>query len=164
MAISACCRCGREFYTKASWVAKGFGKFCSRSCQHLASRKGKELPCSICGRLSYKQRKDLGRSKSGKFFCGKSCQTSWRNQLYTRELHKNFTTGQSSYRAVMKRAAISQICSLCKIADIRVLAVHHIDKNRDNNKLENLAWLCHNCHFLVHHYEGERKRFMAAIV
>lgn len=80
------------------------------------------------------------------------------------EQHKNYTTGSSTYRAVMERQSTPKICRLCKTKDPRVLAVHHIDKNRRNNKLKNLAWLCHNCHFLVHHDQGEREKFMATIV
>lgn len=57
------------------------------------------------------------------------------------------------------RQSIPKICRLCKTKDIRVLAVHHIDKNRKNNKISNLAWLCHNCHLLVHHYDAERNKF-----
>ncbi len=164
MPIVPCNVCTTSFYSKPSALKQGNGKYCSVACYKTARPTGKNMPCDICGRISYKQNKDLRRSKSGKFFCSKSCQTCWRNQLYVAERHKNFTTGQSSYRAVMNRANLPQVCGLCKTIDKRILAVHHIDKNRKNNKLENLAWLCHNCHFLVHHYEGERKTFMAAIV
>lgn len=159
-----CVECGKEFYAKPFWLKKGWGKYCSSKCQHAGMRTGNEMPCHICGRITYKQEKDLKRSKSGLYFCSKSCQTKWRNQLYTGEKHTNYTTGLYSYRSVLNRNKIPKICKLCQNADIRVLAVHHIDKNRENNKLKNLAWLCHNCHFLVHHDERERKKFMAAIV
>jgi 5-methylcytosine-specific restriction endonuclease McrA len=53
---------------------------------------------------------------------------------------------------------------LCGEGDIRMLAVHHIDQDRKNYKVENLVWLCHNCHHLVHHYEVERRRLMEALV
>ena len=159
-----CDNCSNVFYVKPSWLKKGFGKFCSRGCQHKASRKGKEMPCYECGAPTYKQPKDLKRSKSKRYFCSKSCQTVWRNQLYIWNCHKNFTTGESTYRAAMKRSDKEKRCQHCKTNDFRVLAVHHVDKNRENNRLENLAWLCHNCHYLVHHYEGEREIFMAAIV
>jgi hypothetical protein len=164
MALSICRRCGREFHVKPSWLKKGFGVYCSRKCHHQASRKGKTVLCHNCGAESYRQPKELHKSKSGKFFCSKSCQTRWRNQLYVGKKHKNFRTGEASYRAVMERSGVPKICRLCRTEDARVLAVHHIDKNRQNNKLENLAWLCHNCHFLVHHYQEARKQFMAAIV
>lgn len=159
-----CKNCSAEFYAKPSWLKEGNGKYCALACYKEGRRAGKEVSCDLCGKLSYKQQRDLERSKSGKFFCGKSCQTRWRNELYIGEKHKNFTTGESSYRSVMERSHIPKACRLCKTADSRTLAVHHIDKNRKNNTLANLAWLCHNCHFLVHHYEGERAKFMAAMV
>lgn len=59
---------------------------------------------------------------------------------------------------MLGRNKIPKICTLCKTEDSRILAVHHIDKNRRNNDLKNLIWLCHNCHFLVHHYDVEREK------
>ena len=164
MAMAVCIQCGSEFYAKPFWLKRGWGKYCSSKCQHEGMRTGKEIPCHICGKVTYKQEKDLKRSKSGLFFCSKSCQTQWRNQLFVGEKHANFTTGMNSYRSVLDRNKIPRICRLCKTTDARALAVHHIDKNRKNNTLKNLAWLCHNCHFLVHHYDVEREKFMAAIV
>lgn len=164
MPIVSCENCSANFSAKPYWIKKGYGRFCTSACQYQSARKGKEVPCDGCGKMSYKQPKALEGSKSGKFFCGKSCQTKWRNQLYIGERHKNFKTGIHVYRAKMKRHKIPEVCTLCATVDTRVLAVHHIDKNRRNNELQNLAWLCHNCHFLVHHYEGERAIFMATIV
>ncbi len=162
--MASCKKCGKEFYTKPFWIKKGWGKYCSTECHHASMRNGKEIACAICGEMTYKNQKNLKRSKSGLYFCSKSCQTKWRNQLYIGEKHTNYTTGLYSYRSVLNRHKIPKICKLCQNADIRVLAVHHIDKNRKNNKLKNLAWLCCNCHFLVHHDEKEREKFMAAIV
>jgi len=98
------------------------------------------------------------------FFCGKSCQTKWRNSEFIQEKHANWKTGRNAYRSVMRRSGIKKICLLCKTDDIRVLAVHHVDKDRKNNNIENLVWLCHNCHHLVHQYEEGQKQLMAAIV
>jgi 5-methylcytosine-specific restriction endonuclease McrA len=42
------------------------------------------------------------------------------------------------------------VCQKCGNTDLRVLLVHHIDKNRNNNNPENLQILCYNCHILVH--------------
>ena len=64
----------------------------------------------------------------------------------------------------MKRSHTPKVCTLCQITDVRVMAVHHIDEDRTNNKIENLVWLCHNCHHLVHQYPNEQIRLMAAIV
>ena len=164
MPLVSCIYCHKSFSAKSSWLKQGWGKYCSAECQHADKRKGKEVPCAICGTLVYRKPRYLKLSKSGKFFCSKTCQTRWRNQLYIGEKHKNFKTGEFVYRGVMERNKVPKVCRLCKTTDYRVLAVHHIDKNRKNNKVENLAYLCNNCHFLVHHYEDERKKFMAPMV
>lgn len=164
MAQGTCSVCGKNFYTKPFWIKKGFGKYCSSACQYKGMRKGEDKACHICGKITYKKKRQLTGSKSNLFFCSRSCQTVWRNQLYLGEDHANFKTGMHSYRSVLGRNKIPKVCRLCKTIDLRVLAVHHIDKNRKNNALQNLAWLCHNCHFLVHHYEEEREKFMATIV
>jgi hypothetical protein len=164
MPIVNCGVCDTDFYAKPSWVKNGYGKYCSTSCQHEASRKGKSVLCSTCGTETYKSPKALKGSKSGKFFCNKSCQTTWRNQEFSQEKHPNWKSGKHSYRSLLSRTKTPKVCNLCLTTDERILAVHHIDKNHANNSIDNLAWLCHNCHHLVHHHPKECERFMAAIV
>ena len=159
------CRiCGGGFYAKPSWLKKGYGKYCSKLCQYKAAKNGKIVKCFICNEPTYKTQKDLRKSKSKKYFCCKSCQTKWRNSIvYIGPNHANWTGGESTYRSVLIRNKIPQICRRCKTRDRRVLVVHHVDRNRKNNTLKNLIWLCHNCHFLTHHYSDERERIMVPI-
>lgn len=60
--------------------------------------------------------------------------------------------GSESHSKPFKR--IKQIVSKCQVCgfneDVRVLDVHHIDKNKENNKIENFIVLCPNCHAKVH--------------
>ncbi|MBI1863746.1 HNH endonuclease [Candidatus Woesebacteria bacterium] len=51
----------------------------------------------------------------------------------------------------MLRNGKKPICVVCGLEDERILNVHHIDRNRQNNKLSNLVWVCMNCHYLIHH-------------
>ncbi len=156
MANSTCQQCSKLFYVKPNRVLKGWGKYCSNACKHASFRKGIIVACSSCGIQTNRDMKSQKRSKSGKFFCSKNCQTVWRNTtLYVREGHSNWTGGKSSYRSVMLRDQRAKTCVKCNLSDPRVLAVHHRDKNRDNNDLTNLIWLCHNCHYLVHHDKQE---------
>ena len=37
-------------------------------------------------------------------------------------------------------------------------------RNRINNNVDNLVWLCHNCHHLVHYYEVDQEKFMVPMV
>lgn len=163
MVVVSCKRCGKKFGVKPSHVAIGYGKYCSRKCAQLAQRTGKEVNCDECGKQAYRTPKMFQRTKSGKFFCTKRCQTLWRNKLYIGEKHTNYKHGRATYRSAIARSGAKKECMLCKTTDFRVLAVHHIDKNRQNNAIENLAYLCHNCHYLVHHYATERERFMVLI-
>lgn len=155
-----CTVCNQEFYAKPSHITKGWGKYCSKTCQYKGQSTGTVLPCHSCGKPTYKTSTDQGRSASGLYFCSKSCQTKWRNSLYSGNKHGNWTTGESSYRQILSRADTPKICKKCETTDSRVLAVHHRDKNRNNNDISNLMWLCHNCHFLVHHYAKESEGFL----
>lgn len=44
-------------------------------------------------------------------------------------------------------------CEKCGYAKYEILHVHHIDRNRNNNNLENLALVCPNCHYEEHYLE-----------
>jgi 5-methylcytosine-specific restriction endonuclease McrA len=75
----------------------------------------------------------------------------WKNKnLIVGEDHPNWKNGENAYREIMIRSGIPAVCKHCGTKDFRVLLVHHIDEDRKNNHIENLMWLCHNCHFLKH--------------
>jgi hypothetical protein len=159
-----CQICGGLFYAKPSHVVRGWGKYCSKQCQFTSQKSGIRTSCFTCGAEVYKSLTDQRKSRSKHFFCNKSCQTKWRNsQVYIGKNHGNWITGEASYRPRLLRSNVAQECSKCKTSDVRVLAVHHKDKNRSNNELSNLLWLCHNCHYLVHHFEKESVGFIVAL-
>lgn len=153
-----CVYCGKEFSTKQFFIDKGQGKYCSRDCAYAHRKKGKECTCAVCGKKTYKTMTQLERSKSRKYFCSKGCQTVWRNTQFVGEKHANWKDGNYAYKSVLSRAGIAPVCIMCGNTDSRVMAVHHRDENRKNNKVENLVWICHNCHHLVHYHEDEKKR------
>lgn len=159
-----CKLCKKEFHVKPSWLKYGNGKYCSSKCQYEGRKNGINVKCFICSKEVYKPKGILEKSKSKKYFCSKSCQTKWRNTEFIGTKHANWINGESTYRNILERADIKKLCYRCGNKDKRILAVHHIDLNHKNNRLENLAWLCHNCHHLVHHYKNERDKFMVAIV
>lgn len=70
-----CKICEKEFYIKPSHQIRGWGKYCSIKCRSNAQLLGKAVLCSTCNKEIYRSPKLLVRSKSGKFFCSKSCQT-----------------------------------------------------------------------------------------
>ena len=158
MARVDCAVCSKNFYAKPWLMALGQARYCSRTCANIGVRKGKQVICSTCGKGIYRSPRDLQRSKSSKYFCDKRCQTLWRNTTFVGELHGNFNNGRAAYRSILTRTGRERICELCRTKDTRILQAHHIDRDRTNNKTSNLAWLCLNCHFLVHHYDVGRDR------
>ena len=160
MAILTCTQCGKAFKRKPCLIRKGGGKFCSNGCHYAAIRKGMYVKCGTCGKEIYRKPRALRVAKTKNYFCTKSCQTIWRNGLYVGPKHKSWKHGRSSAasRTALKHTLKEKVCEICRTKDTRVLAVHHIDRDRTNNTTANLVWLCHNCHFLVHHYDVGRDR------
>lgn len=77
---------------------------------------------------------------------------SWKNrELKSGPNHYLWNGGKATYRERFLRKGGKIRCSRCGVSDVRVLDAHHKDSNRRNNVLENLEWLCKNCHFLAHH-------------
>lgn len=159
-----CKICKLEFRVKPYFLKKGWGKYCSRKCHHEAMKNGKIFLCWKCGKSVYRSDNKVNHSKSGKYFCSKSCQTKWRNEYFSGERHSNWIYGQSAYRGVLIRQQKEVICKRCKSDNRRVLVVHHIDRNRKNNTASNLMWLCRNCHFLIHHDKVEDEKLMEVLV
>jgi 5-methylcytosine-specific restriction endonuclease McrA len=158
-----CKKCRKTFYVKPCFIKLGFGKFCSRKC-HFNNTSGVFLKCNTCGHEIYRMQSKIKRSKSGKFFCNKSCQTKWRNVEFSGKKHLGWKDGKSMYRVIIEKSGTQVVCKLCGEKDKRVLAVHHIDKDRKNNKIENLVWLCFNCHSLVHYDRLEEERLLKEMV
>lgn len=154
-----CKICGKDFYAKPSQRKLGWGKFCSSECQYLGSRKGEFVKCEICGKKIWRKPLQLKRSKSDKYFCSKSHQTLWRNQIFSGANHWNWKNGENiEHKAFLLKNHIKPVCKICGKEDKRVLAVHHLDKKHENNNLENLVFLCHNCHHLVHCHKARVPR------
>lgn len=163
MPIVRCKTCRAFFEARIAVLQRGWGKYCSSVCQYKSFRTGEYMKCTICKKESYKSRASLRHSKSGKYFCSKSCQTKWRNSQYVGTKHSGWKNGMTAYREILLRTGKPSYCNFCFNKDMRVLAVHHKDEDRTNNKLENLVWLCHNCHHLVHHNRVVEARFSEKI-
>ncbi len=157
-----CIKCSAKFYAKPRHLKKGWGKFCSQKCQFSSQRNGKYFHCDICQKIVYRSKRQIAHSRIGKFFCNKSCFAVWKNaNLFIGENHARWLHGENAYRNIMKRSGIEPICSDCGINNFKVLVVHHIDRNRKNNLIDNLKWLCFNCHHLEH--LNDRKNMEALV-
>lgn len=158
MPETICRICSKKFYAKPSHLKRGWGMYCSRGCQHKSLLKGKLVKCAVCAKKIWRIPKDFKNSKSKKFFCGKHCQTIWRNQFFSGPKHPNWKNGENvQYRKILINNNVKRICNICGNKDKRVLVVHHLDKNHRNNDVKNLTWLCLNCHYLVHKHNENLK-------
>lgn len=131
-------------------------KFCSLTCWHKTESKvrktGKILNCEECGKNVYRTKSDIKKSKSGLFFCNKSCSASYHNRFKSGKSHPSFRNGSST--STYRKLAFEEYGKVCNRCGYdkheQVLEVHHKDRNRKNNKISNLEVLCANCHVEEH--------------
>jgi 5-methylcytosine-specific restriction endonuclease McrA len=130
----------------------GYKLFCSNECYYESKKKGKICKCSKCGKTIYKRPSDLKKSKTGNIYCSKTCAVSNNNSIFRQgENHPNYKKDPTVRTYRKRKFKVNEAkCENCGIDDKRVLEVHHKDKNRDNNNLDNLQILCANCHLIQH--------------
>ena len=139
-----CARCGKPVYRRPSVLEVSRGRaFCSQRCYGIACRK--EKPCIVCGAPIL--------AGANKKTCSRSCANKRRAGIrYKIGSPRDKVRDQ---RAVKQRllALRGAKCERCNYARYEILQVHHNDRDRDNNALENLTLLCPNCHAEEHYLE-----------
>lgn len=69
----------------------------------------------------------------------------------------------TKYRSQLVRERVRRLgylkkCECCGWnKHIGALHLHHADRNRKNNNLENIFILCPNCHWVIHHLDGDMR-------
>lgn len=150
-----CDTCNSDFEKESKYVKDGKKNYCCKKCQNKGQRKGKYFECSYCGEEVYRSPAEIKKSKSGNFFCNKSCSNSYGNIHYRNaENSPNWKDGSKSYRERAFKEYDNK-CNKCGFDKKAALQVHHIDENRSNNKLENLEILCANCHCMIHYEDSK---------
>jgi hypothetical protein len=151
-----CLTCEKEFEALQRELNRGNGKYCSRECSNNRStwrNRSKTmavLTCAGCAVEFERQECRVHDSKSGLNFCSRKCKDSAQsisgNCPEIRPEH--YGDGKSSYRDRALRH-YGAVCSRCAYSEIeQMLDVHHRDKNREHNEIENLEVLCVWCHAL----------------
>ena len=147
--IAICSVCGKEYemlpkkyneHIKNNWRF-----YCSPEC--MSHRGSVKCRCANCGKELWKHNSELKRSKSGNIFCCVSCGVSFNNSKNKRgENNPNWSNGATNYRAKAFNL-FEHKCVVCGFdEDERLLEVHHVDEDRDNNDNDNLVILCPLCH------------------
>ena len=76
---------------------------------------------------------------------------------------EEYATRSSVRKRIIKENLIDYKCGVCKIDtwDNKKLALHldHINGKNGDHRLENLRWLCPNCHSQTNTYAGKNKRY-----
>ena len=125
------------------WLARPATFLYSSSCEcpncgeHALNRI--EFSCEVCGKIIYRTPSEIKKNTTGKFYCSRICGNKDKANL----IH---SLGSKNYRLKAMKIYPHE-CASCKWnEDERILEVHHIDENRENNDISNLIILCPTCH------------------
>ncbi len=169
-----CKHCSTTFSVPA--YRKDTALYCSRRCLGLGSRQQIESTCGVCAtkfthissransakycsrKCYYKSMLKKGTAKYTCLHCKtefldspshprKYCSRACVNKAEKEIWKPTFAT----VRKNMTRRNMLQQCERCGYSECQeILGVHHKDRNRLNNSIENLEVLCPMCHSLEH--------------
>lgn len=154
-----CLNCTKEFQARPQDRIRGFAKFCESACfqQHRIEnlvQKSPNVECALCQTPFYLNESKKKNSKSGLFFCCREHKDQSQRIGGIEEIqppHYGIGKGEHSYRG-KAFASLSPECIMCGYGKYEsVLQVHHKDKDRSNNDLSNLEFLCPTHHTELHY-------------
>lgn len=139
-----CIVCGKPIYKRRVEIERNKGRvFCSMACYGISCRK--EKPCIICGRPIL--------SGANKKTCSRSCANKHRAGIKYKMNQPRSKVKSYKFLKIRLLKARGKICERCGYNKYEILQIHHKDKNRSNNNLDNLELICPNCHFEEHYLE-----------
>lgn len=115
--------------------------------------------CAYCGKEITRSKSKIDNSRSGLYFCCREHKDlaqrldSGEKFNVIRPIHYGSDYGDYRAKAFKNYEHKCAICGWDE--DKRVLEVHHIDSDRENNKIDNLIILCPTCHrkITLHYYQ-----------
>ena len=126
----SCLNCNGIHYKLPCQMQKGRGKFCSKECANKHRQHGTTTNCEFCGNEFYRRFGE--RKKAVSQFCSKECYSN------DRVLNAKKTTylkiGARHIHIIVAELALKRPLAVGEV-------VHHIDENKKNNSIENLAVL-----------------------
>lgn len=157
--VVQCAYCKTAFTTWAAPSRKA--KYCSRGCSNKGSAsQAVDIECAQCHKVFKKNQSKLSYSKSGLRFCTKKCKCEAQKLGGIRAImpaHYGTANGinpnsHNYYRNIFSvEELVCHRCGYCEFSC--AIDIHHKDKNRLNNRKENLIPLCANCHRGLHNNE-----------
>lgn len=104
--------------------------------------------CPICS-IEFETKKN---HKKEKFTCSRACANK---HFRSGSNSPNYKHGNNSHRSVIKKANLLTHCHRCNYNKLPVLQIHHKDRNRFNNAIDNLLVLCPTCHEEEHYLSND---------
>lgn len=146
-----CLVCGKEILMRDEKDAYKRKHLCSKECRD-SYNKIVYVNCATCGKQIRKTQSELNGSRHGIYFCSRKCKDDGQRIGGVKEIQPpHYGNISSDYRAIAYRS-YEKVCKICGYKEYpEILQVHHIDENRNNNKVENLMVVCPNCHSKIHH-------------
>ncbi len=117
--------------------------FCSMTYYGKSCRKNK--PCIVC--------ETPIMTHFNKITCSRACANKHRAGI---KYKMNPPHSKVVYQQGLKIRLLKihgNNCQRCGYHKTEILQVHHKDKNRQNNELDNLELICPNCHYEKHYLE-----------
>ena len=138
-----CLECGYIWVVSAQSVLYLSKKTKNHICPQCGQKQRSMVKCAWCGKIIERTPSQLQKNKSGYFYCCIEHGNLHKNQL-RRE------SGEWDHSLNYRLNAFQKYehkCACCGWdEDERILEVHHIDNNHNNNQLDNLILLCPTCH------------------
>jgi hypothetical protein len=140
-----CEQCNEIFYAPKHRLDKR--KYCSIKCQADANKNRYEVECAMCSKKFERVENKLS-TKTGLNYCSRKCKDKAQSTDGIFEARvPHFKDGYHNCRErTIKERKICEVCGYKN--DIKMLDVHHKDRNRKNNLDSNLKVLCVWCHAL----------------
>ncbi len=144
-----CNNCGKKILRAKSDIKDYKNYYCSKQCRGEKSKKRVILTCDYCKKDFERVIGKVNRSKNNLNFCSKDCRNKAQRLDCKILPNSNYKSGKYAYRDMAFRK-YGKICSHCGYNEFEEgLDVHHIDGDKNNNKVDNLLVLCGTHHMLV---------------
>jgi len=134
--------CGKQIYKRPIQISANKGKvYCGQVCYGVSCRK--EKACVVCGKSIL--------ASLNKKTCSRACSNTQRAGIVYGRERKNDKVKNYRYLKSILIEERGCFCERCKYSRGEILVVHHKNRNRTDNTLENLELICPNCHAEEHY-------------
>jgi hypothetical protein len=136
-----CIICGKSIYKRPGQIKSNLRRvFCGNACFGISCRK--EKPCTVCGKLIL--------ASLNKKTCSRACSNIQREGIkYHIGSPKDKVKSQQALKVRLLKER-GNTCERCNYNKYEILQVHHKNRKRNDNNLENLELICPNCHYEEH--------------